>query len=606
MPSDNSFMTSSGKIKLSGLGVSPGVAIGHVRLYHVSTLEVGESVLLENAIEPEILRFENGIEITHKQIEDLGRRVRERGENKALGEILTMHLLLLEDRMIVERAKHLIRENRYGAEYALACVLKEAQARYADLPDLFRERFKDVEDICRRLMDNLRGIQTQSLEEMDEEAVIVAKDLSPSDTASMRRDKVLGFATEAGGKTSHTAILARALEIPAIVGVRGLSGVAQENALVIIDGDSGIVIINPSKEDMLEYQDRQKQFCIRQSRLLKLSQLEPMTLDGHWVDLAANIEFPTEVETIQKYGAHGVGLFRTEFLFLNQVSIPSEEEQYSSYRFVADRLIELPVIIRTMDIGGDKFAHSLNTPQEMNPFLGCRAIRFSLENKGLFRTQLRAILRASVHKNLRILFPLISGCSELLTARSLLEDIQKELREENIPFDEDIKVGAMIEVPSAVMVARDLAQYVDFFSVGTNDLIQYTLAVDRGNEKIAHLYQPMHPAVLRMLYMVAQVGAEYGIPVEVCGEMASDLSCVLVLLALGIERLSMAPSGIPKVKELIRTVRLDVLREFGSRLIELSSVEQIKKMVAQSIPMLVPDRADLIEDLHESRILAIT
>ncbi|MDX9753997.1 MAG: phosphoenolpyruvate--protein phosphotransferase, partial [bacterium] len=529
-------MTSLGKIKLTGLGVSTGVAIGHVRLYHVSTMEVGESVLLENAVEPEIQRFENAIDITRNQIEELGKRVRERGEDKALGEILTMHLLLLEDRMIVERGKDLIRQNRYGAEYALSCVLKEAQLRYADLPDLFKERFKDVEDICRRLMDNLRGIHTQSLEEMEEEAVIVAKDLSPSDTASMRRDKVLGFVTEAGGKTSHTAILARALEIPAVIGVRGIAGIAQENALTIIDGDTGLVIVNPTQDDVEEYHHKQDQFKIRQSRLLRLSQLDPITLDGHWIDLAANIEFPSEVEMISKYGGHGVGLFRTEFLFLNQSKIPTEDEQFESYRFVADHLSTQPVIIRTLDIGGDKFAHVLNTPQEMNPFLGCRAIRFSLENQEIFRTQLRAILRASIHKNLRIMFPLISGCGEMLTALRLLDEIKAEFQGKNIPFDQDIKVGAMIEVPSAVMVARDLAQHLDFFSIGTNDLIQYTLAVDRGNEKIAHLYQPLHPAVLRMINMVAKAGGEYGIPVEVCGEMGSDIYCVLVLLALGIER----------------------------------------------------------------------
>jgi phosphoenolpyruvate-protein phosphotransferase (PTS system enzyme I) len=592
------------KIKLKGMGVSSGVAIGHVRLYHVSTMDVGESVLLENAIELEIQRFEDAIRETRTQIEELGKRVRERGEDKALGEILTMHLLLLEDRMIVERSKELIRGQRYGAEYALSCVLKEAQARYADLPDLFKERFKDVEDICRRLMDNLRGIHTQSLEDLEEEAVIVAKDLSPSDTASMRRDKVLGFVTEAGGKTSHTAILARALEIPAVVGARGISGVASDNALMIIDGDAGFAIIDPTKDDLDQYHDKQDQLRIRQSRLLKSCQLPPITLDGHSVDLAANIEFPTEVETVNKYGANGVGLFRTEFLFLNSATLPGEEEQYESYKYIADRLHDKPVIIRTLDIGGDKFAHALNTPQEMNPFLGCRAIRFSLENRDLFRTQLRAILRASVHKNLQIMFPLISGYSELLRAIEQLDEIKEELRSHNIPFDEDIRVGTMIEVPSAVMVAGDLAKSSDFFSIGTNDLIQYSLAVDRGNEKIAHMYQPLHPAVLRMIAQVVDVGVENQIPVEVCGEMANDLCCVLVLMAMGVERLSMAPNAIPRVKELVRCIRLDLLREFGATLVKLSSVEDVKAYIAESLPEILPDSGTFFDDINESAIFA--
>lgn len=597
-------MRSLGKIKLKGLGVSSGVAIGHVRLFQVSTLDVGDSVVLIQAVDQEIGRLEEAIAQTRSQIEDLGKRVSERGDHKALGDVLTMHLLLLEDKMIVGRAAELIRAEKYGAEYALSCVLREAEARYADLPDLFRERFKDIEDICRRIMDNLRGVRTQSLENLDEECVVVSSDLSPSDTASMHQDKVMGFATDAGGKTSHTAILARALEIPAVVGTVNISHFAKDNDLIIIDGDSGLVILNPDEADIREYRDKQDQYRIRQSRLFEMSELPPVTLDGHYIDLAANIEFASEVETIKKYAADGVGLYRTEYLFLNRVTIPSEEEQFQHYNEVASKLAPRPVIVRTLDIGGDKFAHSLEAPHELNPFLGCRAIRFSLANRELFRTQLRAILRASIHGNLRIMYPLISGCGELLQARDILEAIKEELRCEGQAFDENIQVGAMIEVPSAVMVARDLAKYMEFFSIGTNDLIQYTLAVDRGNERIAHMYQPLHPAVLRMIAAVVNVGREFGLPVDVCGEMGSEPVCALVLMALGIERLSMAPHAIPKVKDLVRSVRMDLLRDFGIQLLEIPVADDVKKRIYKALPYLIPGRDDLVNELNDSSVLA--
>ncbi len=586
--------------------MSSGVAIGHVRLFQVTTMDVGESLVIANQIDMELERFDAAVQQTREQIEEIGKRLTERGDHKALSEVMTMHLMLLEDKMIVGKAGELIREERYGAEYALSVVLKNAEKRYADLPDLFRERYKDIEDICRRIMNNLRGVHTHSLENLEEECIIVSPDLSPSDTASMHREKVLGFVTDAGGRTSHTAILARALEIPAVVATHNISQFAQENDLIIIDGDSGQVIIKPDELDIQFYQNKKTQYQIRLSRLHQMSELEPVTLDGHVVDLLGNIEFSYEVETIKKYGANGVGLYRTEFLFLNRITIPTEEEQYQHYREVAEKLAPKPVIIRTLDIGGDKFAHALDSSNELNPFLGCRAIRFSLYNPKIFRTQLRAILRASVHKNIHIMYPLISGVGELEAARNFLESCKSELRSQGIEFDENIPIGAMIEVPSAVMVAKDMAQSLDFFSIGTNDLIQYTLAVDRGNEKIAFMYQPLHPAVLRMISMIVDVGRKYEIPVDVCGEMASEPICTLVLMALGVERLSMAPHAIPKVKDLIRCSRMDVLREFGTQLLTLPTVEKIKDRILFSLPGLIHDRNDLVEELNESSLLAKT
>ncbi len=601
MPSENLWKRNSEKIKLRGLGVSPGVAIGHVRLFHVSTLDVGESVVIPQNIPSEVQRFQDAVAQTRVKLEELGRRVGQRGDDKALSEVLTMHLLLLEDKMIYDRAIQLIREQRYGAEFALASVVREARKRYAGLPDLFRERISDVEDICRRIMDMLRGVHTQTLEDLDEEAVIVARDLSPSDTASMHREMVLGFVTEAGGKTSHTAILARALEIPAVIGVPNISRFAQDNDPIIIDGNTGFVILNPPPEDLQEYRDRQSQFQFRQSRLIRLGELEPVTLDGYRIDLAANIEFASEVESIVKYRANGVGLYRTEYLFLNAYTVPSEEEQYRHYSEVAAKLAPKPVVIRTLDIGGDKFAHALDTPHEMNPFLGCRAIRFSLANQPIFRTQLQAILRASVWKNLMIMYPLISSRSELVQAGKILSSIKEEFRTQKIEFDENIRVGAMIEVPSAAITARDLAPLVDFFSIGTNDLIQYTLAVDRGNENIAYLYQPQHGG---MIAGIVNVGREFGLPVDVCGEMASDPVCALVLLALGIESLSMAPHAIPAIKQVVRSVSMVQLREFGAEVLEMASVEEIRKRTAGALPQLLHDKDNLVDHLYESNILA--
>lgn len=569
-----------------------------MRLFQVSSLDVGESIVLEQNIESEIQRFHEAITATQQQIQELGQRVKERGEDKALNEVLNMHLLLLQDKMIVDRVEELIRQSRHGAEYALSRVFRETEKRYANLPDLFRERIKDIEDICRRVMDNLRGVRTYSLEDLEDECVIVARDLSPSDTASMRPEAVLGFVTEVGGKTSHTAILARALEIPAIVGVHPITRFAKDEDPIIVDSDAGVVIINPTEDDLWNSRAKQDHLRVRQSSLISMREVEPVTLDGHFIDLAANIEFPSEIETVAKYGAHGVGLFRTEYLFLNRVSIPTEEEQYRHYSEVAEKLAPDPVIVRTLDIGGDKFSHALETYTELNPYLGCRAIRFSLVNKEIFRTQLRAILRASVTRNLRIMYPLISGIGEMIAANAILEEMKDELRDKGIPFDEDIPIGAMIEVPSAVMIARDLARNLSFLSIGTNDLIQYALAVDRGNEKIAHLYEPLHPGVLRMIAVVINAGEEYGLPVSVCGEMASDPICSLVLMALGIERLSMAPNMIPVVKEVVRNVKLNQLRDFGMELLDCSRSTDIKFRLNEVLKELISFNPQLAEEIR--------
>jgi phosphotransferase system enzyme I (PtsI) len=591
-------MINLGKIKLRGIGVSSGIAIGHVRLFQFATpLDIEETIIPQSQIKTEIIRFEQAINKTRQALQELGERVTQRGEDKALSEVLMMHMLLLEDRMVTDQTKQLIESRFYSAEYALTVTVKEIRTKYSTLPDLFRERFKDVEDICRRILDNLLGRETMSLENIEDQCVIVSKDLTPSDTASLRSDKVMGFVTEVGGKTSHTAIIARALEIPAVVGVHSLTRYVRPNDNIIVDGTTGIVIINPPEDEMEEFFDLRTQYKARQSKLFAISELEPVTLDGHRIELAANIEFPEEVELVRKYSAHGVGLYRTEFLFLDRHFLPSEDEQYEHYSTIAENLYPKPVIVRTLDLGGDKFAHALDHVNELNPYLGCRAIRFCLQNPDIFRIQLRAILRASTKKNIKIMYPLVSSISELWEANEFLEKIKNELASEGIAYDEDIKTGAMIEVPSAVMMARDMADSLSFFSIGTNDLIQYTLAVDRGNEKISELYQPLHPAVLRMIAMVVQAGREFSIPVSVCGEMAGDPLTALVLLSLGVEKLSMSPPVLPSVKEIIRAVKLDQLRDFGTELLQYKTYNETRKVLQDAIPKLLQNKKEFINQL---------
>lgn len=591
-------MINLGKIKLRGIGVSSGIAIGNVRLFQFATpLDIEKTTIQKSQSETEINRFELAIDHTRAALQELVERVTQRGEDKALSEVLSMHMLLLEDRMVTDRTKELIQSDLYSAEYALTLTVKEIRDKYSTLPDLFRERFKDVEDICRRILDNLLGRETMSLEDIEDQCIIISKDLTPSDTASLRSDKVLGFVTEVGGKTSHTAILARALEIPAVVGVKSLTRYVRPNDTVVIDGSTGLVIINPPDDELDEYYDLRTQYTARRSKLFEISELEPVTLDGHKIELAANIEFPEEVELVKKYSAHGVGLYRTEFLFLDRHFLPSEDEQYEHYVKIAEELYPKPVIIRTLDLGGDKFAHALDHVKELNPYLGCRAIRFCLQNPDIFRIQLRAIMRASVKRNVKIMYPLISSIDELWEANEFLERIKKELVSEGVEIDESIKTGAMIEVPSAVMMARDMSDSLSFFSIGTNDLIQYTLAVDRGNEIITELYQPLHPSVLRMISTVVQAGREFSIPVSVCGEMAGDPLTALVLLSLGVEKLSMSPPVLPAVKEIIRAVKLDQLREFGTELLQNKTYNETRDVLLKAIPNLLQNKQNYINQL---------
>ncbi|MBI1991823.1 MAG: phosphoenolpyruvate--protein phosphotransferase, partial [Candidatus Omnitrophica bacterium] len=454
--------------------------------------------------------------------------------------------------------------------------------------EYLRERTADIEDVRRRVLRNLLGKQPDTLAQLGEPVVVVARDLSPSETAQMHKRHVLAFVTDIGGRTSHTAIMAKSLEIPAVVGAEVATRRIQKSEFVIVDGTRGEVIVDPDPQTIQRYELEQRRHQEVNRQLLHLKDLPAETLDHHTVVLSANIELPEEVPSVIAHGADGIGLFRTEFLYLNRLDFPSEDEQYEAYHTVAEQLRPHPVIIRTMDLGGDKFFSPLHLPSEMNPFMGWRAIRFSLARPDLFRVQLRAILRASTCGNLKMMYPMICGLEELRRANEILNAVKEELAREGVPFSEQLEVGAMIEVPSAALTCDLLAGEVDFFSIGTNDLIQYSLAVDRVNEKIAYLYEPTHPAILRLVKQVIDVGHAANIWVGMCGEMAGEPPLSLLLLGLGLDEFSTSPVQLPIVKQIIRSVEYSFAQSVIQEALKLRTGKEVEAFLLASLKQIAP------------------
>jgi phosphotransferase system enzyme I (PtsI) len=442
--------------------------------------------------------------------------------------------------------------------------------------DYLRERANDMRDVTARVLNNLLGRDEEAdLRHLKEPCLVISHDLSPSNTAQLDKRHVLGFATDVGSKTSHTAIMARSLRIPAVVGLVNAAATLQSGQYALLDGFNGVLILNPTDQTLHEYGQLIRRQATLQEKLRDIQLKPAVTLDGHRVFLSANIEQASDAEQVKLFGAEGVGLFRTEYLFINRERLPREEQQYQAYREAAAALKPLPVVIRTLDLGGDKFLAHMPVPREMNPFLGWRAIRFCLQERDIFREQLRAILRASAEGNVKMMFPMISGLDELKQAQALVEEYKAELREEGVPFDEDLEIGAMIETPSAAIVADTLAKRLRFFSIGTNDLIQYSLAVDRMNEKIAHLYEPTHPAIVRLIKSTVEAAHNCKIWVSVCGEMASDPVLAPLLIGLGVDELSVAPSLVPPVKFVIRRIKMTEARELAQFALESESASHI-------------------------------
>ena len=546
----------------------------------------------ESEIPAELKRFEQALVATRQQVLEVQRQVTE-GLGAQDAAIFDAHLMVLEDPVLIEEVSKLVKQNKVSAECAFQQIAeKYARTLNAIDDEYLRERASDLRDVSARMLDNLAGRSANlDLARLTEPCIIISYDLTPSQTAQMNRKMVLGFATDIGSRTSHTAIMARSMRIPAVVGLKQASRELVSGTYALLDGYNGQIVINPTDQTFFEYGQLDRKRVTLEEKLRDKLDKPAVTLDGTSIVLSANIEQSSDTEAVLASGAEGVGLFRTEYLFINRDTLPNEEEQYQAYRQVAAALKPSPVIIRTLDLGGDKFLSHLQVPQEMNPFLGWRAIRFCLQEREIFRAQLRAILRASIEGNVKIMYPMISGLDELNQANALLEEFKGELRCEGLAFDEVLDVGAMIEIPSAAVAAESLAKRVKFFSLGTNDLIQYSLAVDRLNEKIAHLYEPTHPAILRLIKMTADAGNKHGVWTGVCGEMAGDPVLTPLLLGLGVTELSAAPSTVPQIKYLIRRLKMAEARGLAEFALQCESGAEIlarcRKLALQIAPAIV-------------------
>ncbi len=579
-----------------GIAVSAGVCRGKVIVLHRARHAIIKRELDADAVAPEVKRFEHALVRTRQQITEIQRRVADTMSSSE-ADIFDAHLLMLEDRVLIEEVIKIIREQKANADYAFHTASDRYIAVLEAVEDEYlRERAADLRDLTSRVLDNLLNAKQQlDLRHLTEPCILVGHDLSPSTTAQLDRNFVLGFVTDVGGPTSHTAILARSLDIPAVVGAQDISEELETGDYALLDGYNGIVTVNPTDQTLFEYGQLAKIKASLGEKLREIQRQPAVTLDGQIIHLSANIEDQNDVAAVIAHGAEGVGLFRTEFLFINRESLPTEEEQLKVYREVAAALKPQPVIIRTLDLGGDKFSSHLQIAKEMNPFLGWRAIRFCLAQPEMFRAQLRAILRASAEGNVKLMYPMISGLDELVQANAHVEKCKAELRAENIPFDEKLEIGAMIEIPSAALVADALAKKVNFFSIGSNDLIQYTLAADRTNEKVAHLYEPTHPAILRLIKMTVDAAHANGAWAGVCGEIAGDPVLAPLLLGLGVDELSTAPSAIDSVKYVIRRVKNEETRKLAEFALQCESPSEIharcRELARQTAPSLFENQA---------------
>lgn len=507
--------------------------------------------------------------------------------------IFGFHLGMLNDQSMITKIHELIDSELVTAEYALSTAFrKQAQAFLQMSNPLFRERVSDIWDVERRVLKHLVADIHADLGTINREAVIVAHDLTPSQTASLDREKIRGLATDAGGRTSHTAIVARALGIPAVVGLEDITGIVTSDDTLIVDGNRGLVIINPDADQLEEYRGYVERIREFESKLTDLSDLPSVTTDGVEISLQANIEFPDEIPVALQRGAAGIGLYRTEYLFLSTESDPDEEQQYAAFEKAIQYLDGRPLTIRTIDLGADKYTQKQAMTPEPNPFLGCRSIRYCLQNLNMFKSHLRAILRASAHGPVRIMFPLISNMMELRQARMILHDVMEDLEEQRIAFDRDVEVGMMIEVPSAALMSKAFASEVDFFSIGTNDLVQYTLAVDRGNEHVASLYSPAHPAVLMLIKDVVRAGNRTGTDVSICGEMGGEPEYVMLLIGMGLRSLSMTPVAIPEVKQIVRSVTIKDCERIARRAASYDSERQVLNYLREETRKIIPEAFD--------------
>lgn len=561
------------EIRFQGAGVSPGLARGVIHLVRDDVDDVVRYPIEPSQIANEIARFEAALVQTRVQILEMQQKIAEAIGAKDAA-IFDAHLLVVEDRTLIDEVLRHLETESCNVEWAFQEVASNYAETLSKIDDPYlRERALDIQDVTRRIVRNLQGKAPKALLSIAEPHILVAHNLTPSDTATMNRNLVLGIATDLGSHTSHTAIIARSLNIPAVAGLHDATGKLESGQEVLLDGYAGVLIVDPTAETLAYYGEIEVRKGLLTKELKRLRKTPSTTADGRHIVLSANIELPADVEAVEENGAEGIGLYRTEFLFVNRDTLPTEEEQYETYRKVAERVHPEPLIIRTFDLGGDKLAvGTVDAGDELNPFLGWRAIRFCLENIDIFKTQLRAIIRASVVGNVKIMFPMISGLEELRRAKEVLQECEKEIGPTK---SGRMEVGAMIEIPSAAISADALAREVDFFSIGTNDLIQYTIAVDRVNERIAHLYEPTHPAVLRLLKMIADAAHGNKIWVGVCGEMARDVALIPLLIGLGMDELSVGSTSVPRVKMAVRSLTVPECQQLVAEALKLQTSSEI-------------------------------
>jgi len=564
------------QFQLKGIPASGGIAIAPAYVIGKEELSIAKESVTEKEIPMQIQLFEEALIATRKEIKELQAKISAE-MNQDAAEIFEAHLLVLEDRMLIEEVISRLKKERLCVAYIFSEVLKKYINVFSKIEDEYlKERVADINDVGKRILRHILGKEHKTLSDLKEKVAVVAHDLSPSDTAAMYKKNVAAFVTDVGGKTSHTAIMAKSMEIPAVVGLGNATEKIKNQDLLIIDGAMGIVIVSPSKHTLSLYQKQDMRLKNFTKKLFSVKDLPAETLDGKRIELAANIELPEEIDSVKQHGAQGIGLYRTEYFYMNRKDLPSEEEQFQAYRYVAEAMKPHSVIIRTVDLGGDKFISPIQMPKEMAPFLGWRAIRFCLARPDIFKVQLRAILRASVYGKLKIMYPMISGIEELRQANKIFNEVKAELKQKEVPFDKELEVGTMIEVPSAAMTADLLAKETDFFSIGTNDLIQYSLAIDRTNEKIAYLYEPTHPAVLRMIKNIIDAGHNAGIWVGMCGEMASEPAFALLLLGMDMDEFSVPGTNLLAVKQVIRSVTSKQAHKIAQEAMLLSTGKEVE------------------------------
>ncbi|HAU5283379.1 TPA: phosphoenolpyruvate--protein phosphotransferase, partial [Clostridioides difficile] len=560
-----------------GIGASPGVALGKALVVEHSELVI-EKKSIDN-VEAEIAKLENAVAVSKDELVKVKEKASEElGAEEA--EIFEAHLLVLEDPELIGSAIDKIKTENVNAEYALNEIKEMFVSMFESMDNEYmKERAADIKDVTNRILRHILGIKVVDLSALSEEVVLIAHDLTPSDTATMNKKMVLGFLTDIGGRTSHTAIMSRTLEIAAIVGLNDITSKVKDGDFVVFNGDTGEVIVNPDKETINKYTELKAKYEDERKALQLLKGKPSVTLDGKHVELAGNIGTPNDIEGLIKNDAEGVGLYRTEFLYMDRDSFPTEEVQYEAYKAVLEGMDGKPIVIRTLDIGGDKELSYLNMEPEMNPFLGYRAIRLCLDRKDIFKTQLRALYRASVHGRLRIMFPMISSLEELLQAKEVVKEVLAELDSEGVAYAKDVEIGMMIEVPSAAVISDVLAKHVDFFSIGTNDLIQYTCAVDRMNQKISYLYNQFNPAVLRLIKTVIDNAHKEGKWAGMCGESAGDQKMIPILLGMGLDEFSMSPISILPARKLITSVKESDMKKLADEVLNMGTAEEIKSYI---------------------------